>query len=171
MFYLDKYLITYYILPIKANFVGLIKNQIIMKKLTISFFILCMGTFSLFAQEEINTNQDTQDMPEIYFENTTYDYGNIEFNSDGLCEFTFKNTGKEPLLLTNVKASCGCTTPTWPKEPIKKGDSGTIVVKYNTKLTGAFTKTIRVSSNAKTSLVTLKITGTVVNSSSEEKRN
>lgn len=142
-----------------------------MKKLTISLFIICISTFSVMAQEEINSNQDTQDMPEIYFENTTHNYGSIDYDSDGSCKFIFKNTGNEPLLLTNVRASCGCTTPTWPKEPIKKGDTGTIIVKYNTKITGAFTKSIRVSSNAKTSLVTLKITGTVINPNTEEKRN
>lgn len=132
-----------------------------MKKIFISLLFISIVVASAYSQKEINTNQDTKDIPEIYFENTTHDYGNIEYSSDGLCEFVFKNTGKEPLLLTNVKASCGCTTPTWPKEPIKKGKKGTIVVKYNTKITGSFTKTIRVYSNAKTSPVTLRITGTV----------
>ncbi len=132
-----------------------------MKKILISLLFVGLVVSSAYSQKEINTNQDTQDIPEIYFENTTHDYGNIKYGSDGLCEFAFKNTGKEPLLLTNVKASCGCTTPTWPKEPIKKGKKGTIVVKYNTKIIGSFTKTIRVYSNAKTSPVTLKITGTV----------
>ena len=139
-----------------------------MKKLVISLLFIGVATFTAFSQEEINTNQDTQDIPEIYFENTTHDFGNIEYNGDGICEFTFKNTGKEPLLLTNVKASCGCTTPTWPKEPIKHGKKGTIVVKYNTKITGAFTKTIRVYSNAKTNVVTLKITGTVSKPNTDE---
>lgn len=132
-----------------------------MKKIVISLLFIGAVAFTAYSQEEINTNQDTQDIPEIYFENTTHDFGNIEYNGDGTCEFEFKNTGKEPLLLTNVKASCGCTTPTWPKEPIKHNKKGTIVVKYNTKITGAFTKTIRVYSNAKTNVVTLKITGTV----------
>ena len=141
-----------------------------MKKIFVSLLFIGITTFIAFSQEEINTNQDTQDMPEIYFENTTFDYGTIEYNSSGTCEFTFKNTGKEPLLLTNVKASCGCTTPTWPKEPIKKGKKGTIVVKYNTKITGSFTKSIRVYSNAKTNLVTLKITGTVTKAVVEEKK-
>ncbi|MCB2197633.1 MAG: DUF1573 domain-containing protein [Bacteroidetes bacterium] len=132
-----------------------------MKKIVTGLLFLCFVAFSAFSQEEINTNQDTKDHPEIYFENTTHDYGTIEYKGDGTCEFTFKNTGKEPLLLTNVKASCGCTTPTWPKSPIKKGKKGTIVVKYNTRIIGSFTKTIRVYSNAKTSPVTLRITGTV----------
>ncbi len=132
-----------------------------MKKIILSFVLLSVISIKAFSQEEINTNQDTKDIPEIYFENTTYNFGDIEYGGDGTCEFTFKNTGKEPLLLTNVKASCGCTTPTWPKSPISKNKKGTIVVKYNTKIIGSFTKTIRVYSNAKTSLVTLKITGTV----------
>lgn len=109
-------------------------------------------------------------MPEIYFENTTHNFGKIEYNGDGTCEFIFKNTGKEPLLLTNVKASCGCTTPTWPKQPVETGKTGTIVVKYNTKITGAFTKSIRVYSNAKTNLVTLKISGTVAKAVVKEEK-
>lgn len=133
-----------------------------MKKILASLLFIGIVAFSAFSQEEINTNQDTENMPEIYFENTTHNFGEIKYNGDGTCEFTFKNTGKEALLLTNVKASCGCTTPTWPKQPIESGKEGTIVVKYNTKIKGAFTKTIRVYSNAKTNLVTLKITGTVV---------
>lgn len=132
-----------------------------MKKIVTGLLLICFVVFNAFSQEEINTNQDTKDHPEIYFENTTHDFGTIKYKGDGTCEFTFKNTGKEPLLLTNVKASCGCTTPTWPKNPIKKGKKGTIVVKYNTRIIGAFTKTIRVYSNAKTSPVTLRITGTV----------
>jgi len=134
-----------------------------MKKIFLSLLLLSVAAFSSFSQEEINTNQDTKNMPEIYFEETTHNYGTIDYNGNGTCEFSFKNTGKEPLLLTNVRASCGCTTPTWPKNPIKKGKTGTIVVKYNTKIKGSFTKTIRVYSNAKTTPVTLKITGTVKN--------
>lgn len=133
-----------------------------MKKIFLSLIIISTGVFSSFSQEEINTNQDSKNMPEIYFEETTYNYGTIEQNSDGTCEFEFKNTGKEPLLLTNVRASCGCTTPTWPKNPIKKNRKGTIVVKYNTRIKGPFSKTIRVYSNAKTSPVTLTIKGKVV---------
>lgn len=134
-----------------------------MKKLIISTLIMFSGIMAVTAQEEIKTNENSQDLPEIFFEQTTYNFGNIDYEGNGTCEFVFKNTGKEPLLLTNVKATCGCTTPTWPKEPIKKGESGTIVVKYNTKLIGPFNKSIRVYSNAKTNLITLKIQGAVNN--------
>ncbi|MFO7829532.1 MAG: DUF1573 domain-containing protein [Bacteroidales bacterium] len=132
-----------------------------MKKIILSLILISLTAFLSYSQDEINTNQDSKDLPEIFFENTTHDYGKIEYQGDGTCEFTFKNTGNEPLLLTNVRASCGCTTPTWPKEPIKKGEEGTITVKYNTRIIGSFTKTIRIYSNAKTSPVTLKVTGTV----------
>ncbi|MFO7844862.1 MAG: DUF1573 domain-containing protein [Bacteroidales bacterium] len=131
-----------------------------MKNIILSL-IFILTTLGAYSQEEINTNQDSKDLPEIYFEKTTHDFGKIEYKGDGTCEFTFKNTGKEPLLLTNVRASCGCTTPTWPKEPIKKGKEGTITVKYNTRIIGNFTKTIRVYSNAKTSPVTLRVIGVV----------
>jgi len=134
-----------------------------MKKILIGLFFINLISLNSFAQEAIETNQNTKNIPEIYFENTKHDFGTIEYSGDGTCEFTFKNTGEEPLLLTNVRASCGCTTPTWPKNPIKKDKEGTIVVKYNTKIKGAFTKTIRVYSNAKSTPVVLTVTGKVIN--------
>jgi len=134
-----------------------------MKNILIGLIALISISYSAFGQDEINTNKDDKNLPEIYFEKTVHDYGVLKYDGDGTCEFTFKNIGKEPLLLTQVQASCGCTTPTWPKEPIKPGDKGTIVVKYNTKIPNAFTKSIRVYSNAKTGLVSLTIKGTVEN--------
>lgn len=136
-----------------------------MKKTIFSFIIITIFALNLSAQEEIKTNKDTKDLPEIYFKETTHDYGTIKYGSDGECEFVFENTGKEPLILNNVRSSCGCTTPVWPKSPVKKGKEGVIKVKYNTHIVGPFSKTIRVYSNAKTSLVTLKITGKVVRES------
>jgi hypothetical protein len=134
-----------------------------MKNIFFALVALLSISFSSFCQEEINTNKEEKNLPEIFFEKTTHDFGLIKYDGDGTCEFTFKNIGKEPLLLTRVQATCGCTTPTWPKEPIKPGDKGTIVVKYNTKIPNSFTKSIRVYSNAKTSVVTLTIKGTVEN--------
>ncbi len=63
-------------------------------------------------------------------------------------KFKFKNTGKEPLILTNVKASCGCTTPQWPREPIMPGQEASIKAVYNSKgRPGNFNKSITVTSN------------------------
>ncbi|MCX6275492.1 MAG: DUF1573 domain-containing protein, partial [Bacteroidetes bacterium] len=80
---------------------------------------------------------------------------------DGGCEFKFKNTGKEPLVISNAKGSCGCTVPTWPKEPIMKGQTGVIKVHYDTKRVGAFTKTVTIESNSKTNPRVLTIKGIV----------
>lgn len=93
----------------------------------------------------------------------TFDYGKIVRYSDGVCVFKFKNTGKTPLILTDVKASCGCTVPTWPKNtPIMPGKTGDISVSYNTSKTGIFNKAVTVTSNATNSTVELRIKGEVI---------
>jgi hypothetical protein len=99
--------------------------------------------------------------PEITFENDVHDYGTIKNGSDGTCEFKFTNTGKEPLIISNAVGSCGCTVPTYPKEAILKGQSAVVKVHYDTKRTGGFTKTVTITSNAKTSTKMLTIKGTV----------
>ena len=132
-----------------------------MKKTGILVLIVLLGSFSAMAQ---NGNKEKEaNRPVISFEETTHNYGTIEYKGDGTCEFTFENTGKEPLLLTKVRSSCGCTVPkTWPKDPIKSGETGSIKVKYNTRIKGNFTKSIRVYSNAKNSPTRLIIKGKVV---------
>jgi len=97
----------------------------------------------------------------IEFETSEHDYGMLAYKADGTYEFVFKNTGKEPLVLKNVRSSCGCTVPEWPKEPIKKGETGKIKVSYNTHVTGNFSKTISVFSNASEKPVILVIKGKV----------
>jgi len=99
--------------------------------------------------------------PEIVFDTEVMDYGEVEYNGDGLREFKFTNTGKEPLIITRAKGSCGCTVPIWPKEPIMPGAQGVIKVKYATNKSGRFTKTVTISSNAKTPTKRLTIKGTV----------
>lgn len=84
----------------------------------------------------------------IEFESETIDYGTIENIADGNREFKFTNTGNTPLVITTAKGSCGCTVPTWPKEAIAPGASSTIKVHYDTKRTGAFSKSITLISNA-----------------------
>jgi hypothetical protein len=105
--------------------------------------------------------KDNPNAPEITFESEVHDYGTIKQGADGTCEFKFKNTGKEPLIISNAKGSCGCTVPTWPKEPIMKGQTGVIKVHYDTKRVGAFTKTVTLNSNAKSETKVLTIKGLV----------
>lgn len=79
----------------------------------------------------------------------TIDYGTIAANSDGKREFVFTNNGNKPLIITNAAGSCGCTVPTFPKEPIMPGAKAVIGVKYDTSRAGQpFTKTVTITSNA-----------------------
>lgn len=100
--------------------------------------------------------------PVITFSKIVHDYGTIYKGGDGNSEFEFKNTGIEPLILSNCLSSCGCTVPSWPKEPILKGKSAVIKVKYATDRLGAINKTITVTSNASNSPIVLKIIGNVI---------
>lgn len=103
------------------------------------------------------TSQDS-----IIFDKLEHDYGTIEKGGDGNAIFTFTNKGQKPLVLSNVHASCGCTVPQWPREPIAPGQQGEIKVKYNTNLVGTFSKTITVNSSAANSMVRLRIKGQVM---------
>ena len=140
-----------------------------MKKLFInSIIVLCLGftsqVFNVNAQSKDSTAskvQNNPNAPEIAFTNDVHDYGTIKQGADGNCEFRFKNTGKEPLIISNARGSCGCTVPTWPKEPVMKGQSASIQVHYDTKRVGAFTKTVTIESNAKTPVKVLTIKGVV----------
>jgi len=113
------------------------------------------------AKKDSLTAKDNPNAPEITFENDLHDYGTIKNGADGGCEFKFKNTGKEPLVISNARGSCGCTVPTWPKEPIMKGQTAVIKVHYDTKRPGAFSKTVTIESNAKTNPKVITIKGMV----------
>jgi|TARA_B110000908_G_scaffold158995_1_gene200734 hypothetical protein len=72
----------------------------------------------------------------------------VEFGGDGVCYFEVTNTGNAPLILSNVKGSCQCTVPTWPKEPIVPRRTPKIKVKYNTIRAGEINKSVTITSNA-----------------------
>ena len=92
--------------------------------------------------------QTVENGAKIEFEKEVHDYGTIENGANGDCTFEFKNTGNAPLIISNAKGSCGCTVPSWPKEPIAPGKTGTITVKYDTKRAGAINKSVTITSNA-----------------------
>lgn len=83
----------------------------------------------------------------ISFDKTTIDYGKVEVGANGQRFVTVTNTGDQPLIISNVRPSCGCTTPKWSKDPILPGKSAKIEVGYDTKLKGPFKKSIEVYSN------------------------
>ncbi len=97
----------------------------------------------------------------IEFKSETIDYGDIAKGSDGVRVFKFTNTGDAPLVISNVRSSCGCTIPKKPDAPILPGDEGEIQVKYDTKRVGPIRKAITVTSNADTPTKVLKIKGNV----------
>ena len=123
-----------------------------MKKFLTFLFVATFGLIS-YAQETA----------EISFKTEEIDYGKIKAGSDGVRVFEFTNTGKAPLVITNVSSSCGCTVPSWTKEPIAPGAKGKIEVKYDTNRVGPISKTVTVTSNAKQNPVkALRIKGEVL---------
>jgi hypothetical protein len=99
---------------------------------------------------------------DIKFESLEVNYGSIEKGADGVRVFKFTNTGTAPLIISNAQGSCGCTVPTYPKEPIMPGEKGEIRVKYDTQRVGQFTKYVTLTTNATSGTSTqLKIFGDV----------
>ena len=98
----------------------------------------------------------------INFKSETIDYGTIERNSDGKRDFVFTNNGNTPLIITSAQGSCGCTVPTYSKEPIAPGATGIVSVKYATDRVGAFSKTVTLTTNATTPSTVLTIKGNVL---------
>lgn len=127
-----------------------------MKKLLFTIALLT-GVFAYtFAQTSAS-----ETAPVMSFEKTVHDYGTINKNADGKCEFKFTNTGREPLILSKPRSNCGCTVPDWPQEPIMPGQSNKIVVTYDTSKPGPINKQVTVISNAVNSPVVLQIKGMV----------
>jgi len=132
------------------------KFPLLLTQLSI-FFISTLG----FSQDKVVINYNA---PEIKFETEVIDLGTFMQYDDpsSQCEFIFTNTGKEPLIISKAKGSCGCTVPEWPKEPIMSGETGLIKVNYDEKRIGSFNKSITITSNAKNSPQIIKIKGKII---------
>lgn len=135
-----------------------------MKKL---LFIAVLTVFASVAVAQqvppttINKNEVKTDMAVFAWDNTSHDFGKIKQGTPVTHEFKFTNSGKAPLVITNVQASCGCTTPDWTKEPVMPGGQGFIKATYNAASPGAFSKTVTVTANIETGFVQLTIKGEV----------
>lgn len=127
-------------------------------RIFISTLALVFAAQFSFAQ----ASAENPNAPEITFEKEVIDYGTIEKGANGVRFFEFTNTGKEPLIITKANGSCGCTVPSWPKQPIAPGDKAQIKVKYDTQRIGPINKSVTVHSNAKTPVKVLRIRGKVV---------
>lgn len=125
-----------------------------MKKLLIA--MICLATVGTVQAQNAkqkpvkSTEAPNEKGPKFSFKGgETHDFGELAEGPVAEHIFEFTNSGKEPLIIQNASASCGCTTPEWPKEPILPGKKGKITVRYNTQgRPGPFTKSVFISSNA-----------------------
>ena len=132
---------------------------------TVHPFIFILAVFALFTvrSAEAQTPETTQGA-QIVFDKETHNYGDVYMHGDGNCIFRFSNTGNEPLILSDVKAGCGCTVPQWPREPLLPGDTASIKVRYTTlNRPHQINRSIVVTSNAvNRSSIILRLTGNVI---------
>ena len=142
-----------------------------MKKLLMMAF--CLLTVSMAQaqtqKQKVSTSEvkvtgvtKAENYAEIKFDTLRHNFGKFSKNDPIVkCSFKFKNTGTAPLVIHQAFASCGCTVPTFTKEPIKPGESGVIDVTYNgtDKFPGHFQKTVTVRSNAVSEVTRLIIEG------------
>ncbi|MBH8559772.1 DUF1573 domain-containing protein [Hymenobacter negativus] len=99
----------------------------------------------------------------MQFSTDNHDFGNVPEGTMATYEFKFKNTGNQPVVIANVQASCGCTTPDWTKTPVLPGKMGVIKAMYSSAgRPGVFNKTVTVTSNATEASKVLSIKGTVL---------
>jgi hypothetical protein len=91
-----------------------------------------------------------------------YDFGNINEGQIIEHEFSFVNSGQAPLVISNITASCGCTTPDWTKTPIKPGEEGYVKVVFNsTSKRGAQAPTVSIQANTNPTVTRLRMKGAV----------
>jgi hypothetical protein len=130
--------------------------------------IILLIILSLTVKITFSQNNDVQKKPDIYFVELTFNFGQIESNKPVKHYFVFYNSGTAPLLLKDVKPSCHCTTPDWPRQPLKPKDSAKITVTFDPKDDAGkvFNKSVVVTTNIKEGdhdkVVTIYIKGKVV---------
>ena len=117
-----------------------------MKKLFLAFLLIPAINFAQPATPGDRSNIGSN-APEFKFKEDVWDFGNIAQGVPVTHVFEFTSSGKEPVVVSQVTASCGCTTPTWTKEPVTSGKTGSVSVTFNAAREGAFTKTVTILSN------------------------
>ena len=140
-----------------------------MKKASFLIFAFALAFSTAFAQQKPASKTApaanapvAATGPAISFDQTVFDFGTRNEGEMVNYTFNFKNTGTEPLILSNVQTTCGCTATEWPKEPIMPGKSAAIKATFNTTgKMGQQNKVITVISNAKEGNTMVTIKGTV----------
>jgi Protein of unknown function (DUF1573) len=125
-----------------------------MKKIMLICAVIIGFAFTASAQDN--------EKAEFKFNEEKHDFGKIPQGTPVTTVFEFTNVGKNPLILTDVKPTCGCTIADYTKTPVKSGEKGVIKITYNAAAIAPFNKTIVVTSNAKTPTKYLNIVGEVI---------
>lgn len=128
-----------------------------MKKLIIPILALLFVSCTQKNEEEAKNSGQ-----ELFFAESTYNFGEMIEDSPGVFKIEFKNIGDKSIVINRVRSSCGCTIPSWPKEPVEPKKTGEIEVKYNTALKGPFMKSVYIYSTAENSPVKLMVKGKVI---------
>lgn len=121
--------------------------------------LLVSGVSAQYAKNTTNTNNaatllaPTQTTAIISWKSTVYDFGKIAQDVPVVAEFSFKNTGKTPIVVKSAQGSCGCTVTEFPQTPILPNQTAIIKGTFNAKAVGAFAKTITVETNAETTVL------------------
>ena len=128
----------------------------------LSWLFVCSLCISVYAQESSSNTAKEVKGPQLVFSDRTYDFGEIVQGKKVSYVFDFENTGNEPLLLVNIATTCGCTAPSWPRQPILPGEKGEVKVVFKTEgKSGAQSKAVTVYSNANDSPHVLTLVGTI----------
>ncbi len=140
-----------------------------MKKLIIALMCLSAGfagfNTSAYAQAPQTATTDPNGPKFSFKDGDTFDFGTVTEGPNAEHKFNFRNAGKSPLIISNASASCSCTVPAWPKEPVLPGKTGDVTVSFTTKgHVGPFIKDVYIQSNAMkgNERYTIHIKGTVV---------
>jgi hypothetical protein len=115
--------------------------------------LMCLLFLTVFAAKAQQSD--------IVFKHYIHNFGELKYGEDAQFVFEFKNFSDTIVLITNVRAKCGCTSTEWTRKPIKKKQKGEIVIEYNTKLVGKFHKSVYVFFNQSNQPIQLQIKGEV----------
>ncbi len=134
-----------------------------MKTIKITLFAAVLGLMSFTVLPTATKSNAIETVAaSITWKSDSIEVGQIPQGTPKAIDFTFKNTGTTTILITNVKAACGCTATEYTKTPIKPGESATVEVKYNAAAKGAFSKTVTVTTTADATPKVLTFKGTVI---------
>ena len=140
------------------------------------FFIFSCGDdpFSKVKSENVQKasvrDNSTTNSAIMTFDKTVHDFGTIQDGTPVETVFSYTNTGKSPLVITDIKSTCGCTVPRdWSREPLSPGESSQFTVKFNGKGVNKTSKTVTVTANTATGRETVKITAFINNPEMAEK--